>query len=171
VSVTVLFEEPIAAKFNDLAALNEHIGFFLADWNGADRRFSVREWRAVADDEYRVLTDFHVALKDSVRGSVIKWAWDSGACLIETHSHGRFGRVGFSPTDVSGLEEWVPHLWWRLSGRPYAALVSTGESVDGWAWITAANQPEQIDRVILGSTEMTASGRSFRSPWMRKPGE
>lgn len=164
-SVEVVFEEPLARTFSDLAVLNEHVGFFLADWDGASQRFLVRDWRPVRDDEYRVLSDFHVALEDSVRASIIKWAWDAGACIVETHSHGRSGQVRFSPTDVSGFEEWVPHLWWRLSGRPYAALVSTGESVDGWAWVAAADRPEQVDRVILGSTEMAATRRSFDSPW------
>jgi hypothetical protein len=43
----------------------------------------------------------------------------------------------------------VPHLWWRLKARPYAAIVVGGEAFDGFAWIDSADEPEQIEEFIV----------------------
>src|SRR5207253_2261676 len=75
---------------------------------------------------------------------LIKWAWDRDACLVEAHSHPRGDPARLSPSDFHGLAEWVPHLWWRLRGRPYAALVFGDATVDGLAWVDGAGRPEPI---------------------------
>ena len=76
----------------------------------------------------------HVVLADDVRPRVIKTAWDRNQCLIEAHSHGPGGQAEFSPSDMLGFEEWVPHVRWRLGGRPYAALVLAGDTWDALVW-------------------------------------
>jgi hypothetical protein len=97
-----------------------------------------------------------------MRAEIIKWAWNSGSCLVEAHSH-HFGDAAcFSPSDMYGLREWVPHLWWRLRGRQYGAIVVDGETFDGLAWIDAADKPEQvISLTIDGSSPIRATGRTL----------
>lgn len=77
----------------------------------------------------------HVVLADGVRPRLIKTAWDRDQCLIEAHSHGPRGVAEFSASDLLGFEEWVPHVLWRLRGRPYVALVAASEAWDALAWV------------------------------------
>ena len=165
-SVVIEFRGEAAGIFNDLAALAEHVGFFLADWDPETRRFLVQGWRRVADEEYETLTDFHVALTDELRASIIRQAWTEQRSLIELHSHGPSGRARFSPSDLHGFEDWVPHLWWRLRGCPYAALVATGESIDGLAWVSSSTEPEQVEHIVLGSHAIEASRATLE--WMSR---
>jgi hypothetical protein len=164
-SAELVIDAPVAREFTELAGVTEHVGFLLAEWDARQRRFSAFEWRPVSEDEYEVLTDFHVALSDEIRASVIKWAWDCGGCLIETHSHGPRGKARFSPSDLRGFTEWVPHVRWRLKQRPYVALVTTGEAIDGWAWISDDGEPEQVERVVVNGQEVQTTGAT--AAWVK----
>ncbi len=146
-----------------LGARAEQVGFFLADWRLEERRFALRDWWAVPPEGLEYQSDFHVSLADDIRAEAIKWAWDSGGCLVEAHSHGKWGPAKFSPSDVWGFEEWVPHLWWRLRGRPYAALVTAGETFDAVAWVDRPNSVEQVESLdIEGGDTLLATRRSLR---------
>lgn len=146
---------------NDFGERIEQVGFFLADFDHGSQRFTARDWKAVSEEDYEIQTDFHVSLKDHVRGEVIKWAWDEDACLIEVHSHGPRLEAEFSFSDLMGFEEWVPHLWWRLRGRPYAAIVTAGQTLDAMAWVEAADRPEQVASIAVGSEVLVTSGRTI----------
>jgi hypothetical protein len=133
----------------------EEVGFFLASYDAGRRAFELHTWRPIPPDGFESQTDFHFTLRDTVRADVIKWAWDSDACLIEAHSHRPDGLASFSPSDVWGFEQWVPRVWWRLRGRPYAAIVIGGETFDALAWIEGANAPEQVEQMrVDGETHL-----------------
>ena len=121
----------------------EQVGFFLADFNVAGRAFILREWRPMPPDAFEYQSAYHVTLRDEIRPEIIKWAWDAGACLVEAHSHGDDGIACFSPSDLYGFDEWVPHVRWRLRGRPYAAIVTAGDNFDALAWL-AEEVPVQV---------------------------
>jgi hypothetical protein len=127
----------------------EQVGFFLAEFDAAARTFVLREWRAIPAEGFEYQSAYHVTLTDEMKTEVIRWAWDARACLVEAHSHGDFGRAKFSHSDLWGFRDWVPHLFWRLRGRPYAALVTTGDSFDALAWVEGAGRPEQVVRIEL----------------------
>lgn len=78
-----------------------------------------------------------VQLTDGAQQRVLQWASRASGLVIELHSHlGRFGDPAqMSSTDVAGLRDWVPHVRWRLRGRPYAALVAGPSTLDGLAWL------------------------------------
>jgi hypothetical protein len=125
----------------------EQVGFFLADFDAERRAFLLRKWRPMPPEAFEFQSHYHVTLRDEVRPEIIKWAWDAGACLVEVHSHGDSGSARFSSSDIWGLEEWVPHVRWRLRGRPYAAIVTAGDSFDALAWLDGAGEPSQIERL------------------------
>ncbi len=79
-------------------------------------------------------SDYHISLSDETRQSIIKSAWDSGYCLIETHSHINNDPVQFSYSDMKGFNEFVPHIRWRLNNLPYIALVFNKISFDALVW-------------------------------------
>lgn len=146
-----------------LGSRPEQVGFFLADWRPEERRFALSDWWAVPPSGLEHQSDFHVSLSDDARAEAIRWAWESGACLVEAHSHGKRGTAGFSPSDLWGFEEWVPHLWWRLRGRPYAALVTAGDTFDAVAWIHGPSSVEQVGSLeVEGGDTLLATGRTMR---------
>lgn len=127
----------------------EQAAFLLADYDPLTGIFTARDLRIVAANGFDIQTSFHISLADETRSSLIKWAWDNEASLVELHSHGDRPPAAFSSSDLLGFEEWVPHLWWRLGGRPYLALVTGGSSFDGLAWIDSPTEARQLDRIVI----------------------
>jgi hypothetical protein len=143
----------------------EQAGFFLADFDELSRRFLLRQWRAMPPGSFEIQTGYHVTLRDEIRPEIIKWAWDADACLVEAHSHPSCDTARFSPSDLWGLNEWVPHVRWRSGGRPYLAMVVDGNTFDALAWIDASGLPEQVDRLVTdGGDEQAATGLTLKTP-------
>ena len=101
-----------------------------------DGLFTPIEWRAIPPEGFLHRSPCYLELTDETRAALIKRAHDLKASMIELHSH-PFDRVAaFSLSDRSGFLEFVPHVLWRLGGRPYAAVVFTPTSFDSLAWFT-----------------------------------
>lgn len=163
----------VAQAWEQLHHGAEQVGFFLADFVEDDGEFKIVEWRLVGtEEEFDSAGPLHVILSDEVQAEVIQWAFSTGRCLVEAHSHGPRWPAEFSPTDVLGLDEWVPHVRWRLRGRPYAALVAGGTDFDGLAWVDASIDPVQVDRLVAGSIDLVATGRTLpKVPFFRAADE
>lgn len=145
------------------ASSEEQVAFMRARWNEEDG-LEVVGLDLLGDDDIEHHR-FEVRLRDHVRPRLIKAAWDAGVALVEAHSHGGPFAASFSPTDMVGLREWVPHLRWRLGGRPYAALVFARDSVDGLVW-RASNEPDGLSALLVGECTLTPTGRSIQD-WRR----
>ncbi|MCH7584534.1 MAG: hypothetical protein IH941_05175 [Acidobacteria bacterium] len=140
----------------------ERVGFFLADWSPVESSFAVRSWWPIDDTAAADRDQLHVSLSDETRSAVIQWAWVEDACLIEAHSHGSWAPAAFSHFDLGNLDEWVSHLWWRLGGRPYAAIVTSTLDFDGLAWIDGPGNAEQVEGIAAGTfSRATGATRSF----------
>lgn len=137
----------------------EQVGFFQADFDDERLAFVLRAWRPMPPEAFESQSAYHVTLRDEVRPQLIQWAWDAAACLVEIHSHRRDGPATFSPSDIWGLGEWVPHVRWRLRGRPYAAIVTAGESFDALAWLD--REPSQIEQLQVGDQAYLATARTL----------
>jgi Prokaryotic homologs of the JAB domain len=141
---------------------DEQVAFFFSDPYGGDRVLRLTDVYFVPPEQFIFQSGFHVRLSDEVRQYLIRRAWDSNACLVEAHSHPGPGAVDFSPSDLAGFEEWVPHLRWRLKRRPYAALVFGYESFDALAWIDGADQPESVERLsVAGGLDEFPTGTTI----------
>jgi len=136
----------------------EQVGFFLADFDERDSGFLLREWRALGADAFDHQSEYHVSLRDEMRPEIIGWAARAGACLVEVHSHGERGTPCFSPSDVFGFDQWVPHVRWRLKKRPYAAVVTAGARFDALAWIGMGADPVQVERLEVAGSSCPTSG-------------
>jgi hypothetical protein len=146
----------------DLEGDEESAGFFLAEFSTASRTFTVTDWRPIPREGFESRGAYHLVLADETRAEIIKWAWDSGASLIEAHTHGLGKPARFSPSDMSGLRGWVPHLWWRLRARPYAAIVRDAQTFDALAWIEDADEPEQVSRLVVDEAHVIrTTGRTL----------
>ena len=140
----------------------EQVGFFLAEYDPATETFVLRAWRPVLEAGYAVQTAVHVELTDETRAEMIQWATREQMSLVEIHSHGGAYTAAFSPSDCWGFEEWVPHLWWRLTGKPYAALVVSDDGTfDGWAWLDDPRSPVQISELVVEGNAQRATGETL----------
>lgn len=83
--------------------------------------------------------------------------------LIEIHSHVDQVNAKFSWSDWVGFGEFVPHILWRLPGRPYGALVFTNDSFDGLFWDDDVNNPHVIEKVKDDQVAMNSTGLSQKA--------
>jgi hypothetical protein len=146
----------------DLSVKFERVGFFLADFDEESTTLTLRDWWLVPPAGYERQGEYHVTLTDDAHNQAIRWAWQSDACLVEAHSHGDLDPAEFSLSDLAGFDDWVPHLWWRLRGRPYAAIVTATTTLDVIAWTARADTPELVGGIDLGGGErVPATGRTI----------
>jgi hypothetical protein len=112
----------------------ERVMFAAASDEGAGE-LELTEAFLVSDDDLEP-GPWCVQLEDVTQQRVLQWASGTAGAIVEMHSHlGRFGDPAqMSPTDVQGLRTWVPHVRWRLRGRPYVALVAGPSTLDGLVW-------------------------------------
>jgi len=139
----------------------ELAAFLLADFDGHD--FEVVEIRAVAGDGYSSRSNYHLELADSARPQLIAWALERELCLIEVHSHGP-DFPQFSRSDQLGFLDWVPHVRWRLRGRPYAALVRSGDEWDGLAWAGSAGEAQIVEALEITAGDSDEAGADISGP-------
>ncbi len=126
--------------------------------------FQCVEWAPVPSDGFASRSAFHLELTDSARAAAIKRAHDLGASLVEFHSHTGRLPAAFSASDLAGFREFVPHVWWRLKGRPYVAVVVARTGFDAFVWITGPGTPRLLSRVIVGDEVLTPTGLSRWGP-------
>jgi hypothetical protein len=145
----------------------EQVAFLLGRFS--DNEFVIDDVMCIAREGFDYQSALHVSLSDDERARVIKWAWDNGGSLVEAHVHLFDEPASFSSSDIRGLREFVPHMWWRLRRRPYAALIYGPGSFDGLAWIADAESAEQVVTLrVPGRVDTKATGRSLER-WYRAP--
>ena len=106
------------------------------------------EWYPVPPDGFDVQSPRFLQLTDEIKARMIKRAHDLQAALIEVHSHPGQAVAAFSPSDLSGFEEVVPHVRWRLKARPYAAVVVANQTFDAFTWTGKETQARPLHALV-----------------------
>ena len=117
--------------------------------------FQYLEWFPVTASGFVSRSAYHLELNDETRAKVIKRAHDLGASIVEMHSHLGQGRARFSPSDLAGFRDFVPHVLWRLKYLPYLAVVMTRSGFDGFAWKCDPDAAERLHGIQVGSRLLT----------------
>jgi len=125
--------------------------------------FEFVDWWPVAVEGFVQRSNVFLELTDATRAAVIKRAHDLNASIVETHSHPFQAQAEFSLSDRLGLREFVPHVWWRLKGRPYAAIVMSPTGFDALCWRINPNQPEGLKAIDTGCEQFKPTGLSLNS--------
>lgn len=127
--------------------------------------FSAKDAYLATAADFEIHSEFHVELTDEARARIIKTAWDTGTSPVEFHSHpGDYRGAKFSPSDMYGFSDYVPHCRWRLRGRPYLAVVVTPAGMDALAWTDAGGEPVGLDAIrpasgaVIRPTNQTIEG-------------
>lgn len=123
--------------------------------------FNFLDWSPVPPEGFLSRSEYHFELTDETRAFVIKRAHDLDASLVELHSHAEYLPAEFSPTDFLGFKEFVPHVWWRLKGRPYMAVVVSHAGIDGLVWIKGPEIPLCLGGISVGTQTLKTTGLSF----------
>jgi hypothetical protein len=140
----------------------EEVAFLAGRPDVSTSTIDVFEMLAVPAEDLPVKTAYHLRLADHARAGVISWAHERSAILIEAHAH-RSGRPAeFSASDLWGLEDWVPHVRWRLANRPYVALIFGDDSFDGLVWQGDDKVPVEVAGLYVGDEFFASTGLTFR---------
>lgn len=133
-------------------------GFAKTISKGEVTTFDVIDWLPIEKTGFAHQSGYHIELADEMRPFLIKRAHDLQTSLVEFHSHPFSIRAEFSPSDLIGLDEFVPHVWWRLKGKPYLALVVTPSQFDALAWVTSPRSPIPLRELHAGGVILRPSG-------------
>ena len=122
----------------------------------------VIEATKLAASDFAVQEGEYLEMADATRARLIKRAHDLGASLVEMHSHPGPWPAAFSPSDRMGLKETVPHMWWRLKGRPYLAIVVAPSDFDALLWLDNPHVPRPLDGVLAGKRLLRPTNKSLK---------
>jgi hypothetical protein len=108
-------------------------------------------------------SEVHSEVSERAVTAVLKKATAGGFCLCEIHSH-PFSKsdTQFSYSDKAGFAEFVPHIWWRLKGRPYFAIVLGQRECDALGWLKNPLHPDPVSEIQFGSKRYEPTGLSYR---------
>lgn len=146
--------------------LCEEAAFLFVDvvQGASERRMRSLGMRLLEPDDFLDRRPDYLEMTDETRALLIKEAHDRGASLVEFHSHVGMWPGEFSLSDIRGLKETVPNLWWRLKGRPYAAVVVSRSGIDALAWFASPNKPTTLDEIHVAA-EVIRPAHSALEEW------
>jgi hypothetical protein len=131
--------------------------------------FRARDLYLVPSEELLVQRSFHVSLTDDALAQIIKLAWDKRLALVELHCHtDPTWPAQFSPSDLRGFTDFVPHIRWRLRGQPYLAIVAAPSDFDALLW--QDESPEALDKLIVGGQPFEPTGLTLAALQRHKSG-
>ena len=141
----------------------EQAAFLFARSIRTDRQvlFEVIEARKLGPADFGRQEGDYLEMADATRAGLIKKAHDLDASLVEMHSHLGPWPAEFSYADQLGLQETVPHMWWRLKKRPYLALVVSNSSFDALVWLDSAKEPRALDALLAGDATLKPTNFSL----------
>jgi hypothetical protein len=141
----------------------EEAAFLFAQDPGSGLQLVCREIWLLKSEDFAYQSASHIELSDSIRARIIKNAHETRTAIVELHSHTGRCPAQFSYSDHLGFTDWVPHMRWRLKGRPYGALVITRSGIDGFIW--QARTPERIGHIrVIGGKSLHPTGLSSFPP-------
>lgn len=138
----------------------EHAVFLVAESSSTD--FVVKGYRVLGRSDFDIQSSYHIQIRSETIGELIKEAHELKLSLIEIHSHVEQEEAEFSWSDWLGFEDFVPHIFWRLPGRPYGALVFADKTIDGLYWDNEAFNHKPISSVIDGAEEYFTTKKSTK---------
>ena|SRR3990172_6547134 len=124
--------------------------------------FKFADWRPLSSSDFICQDDDYLELSDCARATIIKKAHDLGSSLVEFHSHPFSKSAMFSFSDCRGFEEFVPHVWWRLKGKAYLAVVVGQKSFDSLVWLDNPRKPRKLDGISTGKHLLQPTGHSIK---------
>ena len=125
--------------------------------------YDVVDYYLVPSHELIFESQYHAELTEEAQAKVIKMAWDKQLILGEIHSHpGSYEGTTFSPSDLNGFKDFVPHIWWRLKGKPYVAFVFGKGEFDSLVWLSNPHDPSDVAEILTEGKPHVPTGNTLR---------
>jgi hypothetical protein len=142
----------------------EEAAFLFCSLNGNQERreLKVVEATLLRPEAFDRRSEWYLELTDETRGALIKRAHNLNACLVECHSHPGQAHARFSPSDLHGFSEFVPHVRWRLKGKPYAAIVFAESTFDALVWSSTNGEPDLLHAIRVDSKLLFPTGATLQ---------
>lgn len=139
----------------------EQVAFMYLRSDGDD--LIVEDYFCVPPSELVYESEYHAEISADAQAMAIKSAWDKKLHLGEIHTH-PFSVEGttFSYSDAAGFREFVPHVWWRLKGGPYVAMVFGQGDFDALVWKQDSETPEMVEHVQVGDEALRPNNLFFK---------
>ncbi len=125
-------------------------------------RFDIVESAMLDRRHFAWQEGYYLELDDGARAGLIKRAHDLEASLVEIHSHLGDYPAAFSLSDRTGLKDTVPHMWWRLKGRPYIAIVVATSGFDALVWLENSKIPGALDGIRVADRTLKPTNHSLK---------
>jgi hypothetical protein len=142
------------------AAPREQAAFIYFATDDLAGAFHVKAIELLTEHDFVAQFEDYLEITDEARQRMIRTAHENQFGVVEFHSHPFHLAAQFSHADYMGLQETVPHMLWRLKGRPYGAVVVGPDDFDGLIWLP--DQPVmQLDMIMDFDGEHAATRRSI----------
>jgi hypothetical protein len=125
--------------------------------------FEFVDWLPLERPSFAAQHEAYLELRNEVSAKIIKRAHDLDASLVEFHSHPSPYPAQFSPSDLFGFREFVPHVWWRLRSKPYAAVVVAPSGFDALAWLSSPREHVALNAIVVDGVRLTPTGLTLRN--------
>jgi proteasome lid subunit RPN8/RPN11 len=157
-----VFEKILSHLLRDNPAAEEAAFCFVQ--RNESGELTLLDWYPVPIHDFDYYSLYHFELSDECQARIIKKAYDLRAKIVEFHSHPYPHPAEFSSSDKAGFKEFVPHVWWRLKGEPYAAVVVAPGSFDSLIWTARPDVPDGVLRIRIGTKVLEPTTRTYRDP-------
>lgn len=123
--------------------------------------FNFLEAILLSSSDFASQWDDYIELTDEARLGLIKRAHALGASLVEIHSHLGPWPARFSEADRRGFVDTIPHMFLRLHGRPYVAMVFTETAFDALVWLDSPDRPVPLAGLWTGRSLLRPTNLSL----------
>lgn len=126
---------------NDLARrhafAHERVGFFAAGaaYDSEGIILLVRSYHPVADEDYEYAARVGARIGSNAMRRAVQEAYRPPSALLHVHTHGGWGKPGFSPVDLDSADEFVPGFFQAVPRMPHGLLVLSGDAATGKLWL------------------------------------
>jgi hypothetical protein len=141
----------------------ERVGFLTCGATSAppaELLLLVRNYQPVADEDYQRDPGVGASIGAAAIRKALQSAYRPPSALIHVHSHGGFGRPGFSGVDLDSSRELVPSFFNSVPRLPHGAMVLSNNSALCLLWLGPDQQPIHVDGIV----RVGAGYRRFGGP-------
>ena len=126
----------------------ERVGFFTAGAADLGDRLLllVRDYTPVVDEDYEIDRKVGAKIGSAAMRKAVQSAYRPAAALLHVHTHGGWGKPGFSGVDLDSAMAFVPGFFETTPRMPHGLLVLSNDAAHGLLWLASERPPAIIDQ-------------------------
>lgn len=135
---------------------HERVGFFAAGaaYDAEGLILLVRNYHPVTDEDYEYAPCVGARIGSNAMRQAVQAAYRPPSALLHVHSHGGWGKPGFSSVDLDSADEFVPGFFQAVPRMPHGLLVLSNDAATGRLWLSPDSPPVSITEFIRTDATM-----------------